>query len=221
MHVTELQFLALFRAWGRLALPPRPPHAFRGRKYGQQRGRFSLEKQRCRCARSNALLAAHWPYPPPSGALIAPPTTQVQPNRPLRLLPMLRTAQPQQSHEPGRNAKHPPLLHTPPTYVSSSFPVKATALLTHAPMRRAVTRAATALRYTALRCSALEGTVLRRTAPALHLHCTVQRTGSCRRRLRPLPRVRTLRCGAGWSCGSDGDRRVLRDDDAAFVGPAS
>ena len=79
----------------------------------------------------------------------------------------------------------------------------------------------TALHCAALRCSALEGTVLRRTAPALHLHCTVQRTGSCRRRLRPLPRVRTLRCGAGWSCGSDGDRRVLRDDAAAFVGPAS
>ena len=74
----------------------------------------------------------------------------------------------------------------------------------------------TALHCAALRCSALEG-----TAPALHLHCTVQRTGRCRRCLRPLPRVRTLRCGAGWSCGSDGDRRVLRDDDAAFVGPAS
>ena len=79
----------------------------------------------------------------------------------------------------------------------------------------------TALHCAALRCSALEGTVLRCTAPALHLHCTVPGTGSCRRCPRPLPRVRTLRCGAGWSCGSDGDRRVLRDDDAAFVGPAS
>ena len=79
----------------------------------------------------------------------------------------------------------------------------------------------TTLHCAALRCSALEGTVLRRTAPALHLHCTVQRTGSCRRCPRPLPRVRTLLCGAGCSCGSDGDRRVLRDDDAAFVGPAS
>jgi hypothetical protein len=37
------------------------------------------------------------PYPPQSGALIAPPTTQVQSNRPLQLLPLLRTAQPQQS----------------------------------------------------------------------------------------------------------------------------
>ena len=98
------------------------------------------------------------------------PTAQVQPNRPLRLLPMLWTAQPQPRHEPGRNAKHPPLLHTLPTYVSSSLPVKATALLTHAPMRRAVTRAATALRYTALRCAAVRWKAL--CCAALRLHCT-------------------------------------------------
>ena len=35
----------------------------------------------------------------------------------------LRTARPQQSHDPGRSARHPPL----PTYVSSSLPVHATA----------------------------------------------------------------------------------------------
>ena len=98
------------------------------------------------------------------------PITQVQPNRPLQPLPLLRTAQPQQSDESGRNAKHPPLLHTLPTYVSSSLPVKATALLTHAPMRRAVTRAATALRYTALRCAAVRWKALR--CAALRLHCT-------------------------------------------------
>jgi hypothetical protein len=49
----------------------------------------------------------------------------------LHLLPLIRTAQPQQSHEAGRSAKHPPVL----TYVSSSVPVHATALCTHAPMR--------------------------------------------------------------------------------------
>jgi hypothetical protein len=32
------------------------------------------------------------------------PTTQVQTNRPLQLLPLHRTAQPQQSDEQGRNA---------------------------------------------------------------------------------------------------------------------
>jgi hypothetical protein len=47
---------------------------------------------------------------------------------------MLRTAQPQQSHEPGRNARHPALA----TYVYSSLPVQATALCTHAPLRVAV-----------------------------------------------------------------------------------
>ena len=79
------------------------------------------------------------------------PITQVRSNRPLRLLQLLRTLQPQQSlhSQPGGNAEHPPL----PTYVSSSLPVKATALVTHAPMRRAVTRAATALRCPALQCA--------------------------------------------------------------------
>ena len=94
----------------------------------------------------------------PIGRFDRTPITQVQPNRPLQLLPLRQTLQPQQSYhsQSGGNAKHPL-----PTYVSSFLPVKATALLSHAPMRRAVTRAATALSYTALRCSALEGTVLR------------------------------------------------------------
>jgi hypothetical protein len=150
------------------------------------------------------------------------PITQVRWNRPLRLLPLLRTLQPQQSlhSQPGGNAEHPPL----PTYVSSSLPVEATALLTHAPMRRALTRAATALRYTALRCAAVRWKALCCAA----LHCTalalaMPRAAHWQLSLlsTPTARVRTLRCGAGWSCGSDGDRRVLRDDDAAFVGPAS
>ncbi len=153
--------------------------------------------------------------PPPSGALIAPPTAQVRSNRPLRLLPLLRTLQPQQSlhSQPGRNAEHAPL----PTYVSSSLPVEATALVTHAPMRRAVTQAATALRYTALRCAAVRWKALCCSALALHRAAHWQLSPSST----PTARVRTLRFGAGWSCGSDGDRRVLRNDDAAFVEPGS
>ena len=102
------------------------------------------------------------PYPPPSGALIAP-STQVRANRPLQLVLLLRTLQPQQSYhsQSGGNAEHPPL----PTYVSRSLPVKATALLTHAPMRRAVTRAATALRCAVLQCAG-------RHCAALHCVCT-------------------------------------------------
>jgi hypothetical protein len=111
--------------------------------------------------------------PPPAGRFrcsCRTPITQVRSNRTLQVLPLLRTLHPQQSYhsESGGNAAHPPL----PTYVSSYLPVEATALLTHAPMRRAVTRAATALRYTAVRCAscALEGTVLR--CSALHCTCT-------------------------------------------------
>jgi hypothetical protein len=161
--------------------------------------------------------------PPPAGRFrrsCRTPITQVRSNRPLRLLPLLRTLQPQQSYhsESGGNAEHPPL----PTYVSSYLPVEATALLMHAPMRRAVTRAATALRYTALRCAAVRWKALccdalRCTALALHRAAHWQLSPSST----PTARVRTLRCGAGWSCGSDGDRRVLRDDDAAFVEPGS
>ena len=120
-------------------------------------------------------------------------TAQVRSNRPLQLLPLFRTLQPQQSYhsESGGNAKHPPL----PTYVSSSLPVKATALLACADsdrvlhtlslpvMRRAVTRAATALRCAALRCTAL---ALHRAA---HWQLSPLST--------PTARVRTLRCGAG------------------------
>jgi hypothetical protein len=124
-------------AVARLPLPAKPPHALherpRRQPIGQGAARQQTFKQRCRCACPRAPLAACAPYPPPSGALIAPPTAQVRSNRPLQLLPLLRTAQPQQSHGPGRNAKHPPL----PTYVSSSLPVHATALCTHAPMRTA------------------------------------------------------------------------------------
>ena len=123
-------------AVARLPLPAKPPHALherpRRQPIGQGAARQQTFKQRCRCACPRAPLAACAPYPPPSGALIAPPTAQVRSNRPLQLLPLLRTAQPQQSHGPGRNAKHPPL----PTYVSSSLPVHA-ALCTHAPMRTA------------------------------------------------------------------------------------
>ena len=95
-----------------------------------------------------------------------------------------------------------------------SLPVKATALLTHAPMRRAVTRAATALRCAALQCA---GRHCACTALALHRAAHWQLSPLST----PTARVRTLRCGAGWSCGRDVDRRVLRDDDAAFLGPAS
>ena len=125
-------------------------------------GRTSGQRCRCVCARHSRAVSAA------IGRFDRTPITQVQPNRPLQPLPLLRTAQPQQSYhsQSGGNAEHPPL----PTYVSSSLPVKATALLTHAPMRRAVTRAATALRYTALRCAAVRWKAL--CCAALRLHCT-------------------------------------------------
>ena len=56
---------------------------------------------------------------------VRPPPHWCTRKRPLQLLPLLRTAQPQQRDEPGRNARHPAL----PTYVSSSVPLQATALL--------------------------------------------------------------------------------------------
>ena len=68
-----------------------------------------------------------------SAAVVAPPSL-VHSNRPLQLLPLLRTSPPQQSDQSGWNAEQPPL----PTNVSSSLPLQATAICTHAPMRRAV-----------------------------------------------------------------------------------
>ncbi len=56
---------------------------------------------------------------------VRPPPHWCTRKRPLQLLPLLRTAQPQQRDEPGRNARHPAL----PTYVSRSLPLQATALL--------------------------------------------------------------------------------------------
>ena len=125
-------------------------------------GRTRSQRCRCACFRTPRAVSAA------IGRFDHLPSTQVHSKRPLQPLPLLRTAQPQQSYhsKSGRNAEHAPL----PTYVSSSLPVKATALVTHAPMRRAVTRAATALRYTALRCAAVRWKAL--CCAALRLHCT-------------------------------------------------
>ena len=75
-------------------------------------------KQRCRCARSHAPLAARAPFPPPSVALITPPSTEVHSNRPLQLLPLPRSSrwrltratpqyvyQPHQPHQPGSHRR--------------------------------------------------------------------------------------------------------------------
>ncbi len=130
----------------------------------------------CQIPNTAAIVLATAGAPEPGASLAAIgrsdriPITQVRSNRPLRLLPLLWTLQPQQSlhSQPGGNAEHPPL----PTYVSSSLPVEATALLTHAPMRKALTPAATALRYTALRCAAVRWKAL--CCAALHCTCNAQ-----------------------------------------------
>ena len=137
------------------------------------------------------------PYPPPSGALIAPPTTLVQPNRPLQLPPLLRTAQPQQSHGPGRNAKHPPL----PTYVSSSLPVHATALCTHAPMRTAAPP--TALRGRLPPLPLLRWLLLHRSSPstsAAQQPASPVRPLSACRCTRPVARARSTGLRPGYGC---------------------
>ena len=102
--------------------------------------------------------------------------------------------------------------------------LKATALLTHAPMRRAVTRAATALRYTALRCAAVRWKALCcgvvREQQALVCECVcgrarvsgraidfkleqVQRSASLARRHAVCPQARWTICGhrCERSCG--------------------
>ena len=192
MHVTELQFLALFRAWGRLPLPPRPPHAFLGRKYGQRRGRFS-ERQPFKqvmpvrlfprpARRALAVSAAIGRFdrnPHRTGA--AEPATAAAADA----LDGAAPAEPRtgQKRKASRSPEVRPKLLARARYCAPHACADAQGCDSGSDC--------TALHCAALRCSVLEGTALHCTASALHLHSTVQRTGSCRRCLRPLPRVRT------------------------------
>jgi hypothetical protein len=155
----------------------------------QQRWRSSLGqqkfKQRCRCARSHAPLAARAPFPLQSVAFITPPSTEAHSNRPLQLVPLLQTTRWRLTRATPQYACQPHQPHQPGSYRRSSPPSRF-----YAPMRTARTA-----RTHNFQPTALWGRLPRRLRPHRSRRprsCLRRRSGCCPPTAAPFPRMRTL-----------------------------